>query len=155
MSEQISPEDAAMLAELRAVVDHMDAVPPDVVAAAKASFIWRTVDAELAELTFDSLVDADAGVLVRGGDQPRLLTFQAGPTEVEVEATRAGRAFRLLGQIVPAAAGELTVRHPNAAQSVAVDELGRFVVDAVSPGSVSFEWQPAVGPRVSSEWITL
>src|SRR3954470_17810269 len=115
MSEDINRGDAEVLAELRSVIDQVDAVPADVVAAAKASFTWRTVDAELAqlaELTFDSLVDEDAGVLVRGGEQPRLLTFGAAGVEIEVEATAtaSGRSFRLLGQVVPPAAGQLEVR---------------------------------------------
>ena len=42
-------------------------VPADVVAAAKATFTWRTIDAELAALTFDSVADADALAGVRGG----------------------------------------------------------------------------------------
>src|SRR5436190_24385792 len=125
-SNDMGPGEAEMLAELRSVIDEVDAPPADVVAAAKASFTWRTVDAdlaELAEITFDSLVDEEAGTLVRGAGQPRLLTFTATGVEIEVEVTPSGRAYRLLGQVIPAAPGDLEVRHPNSTQAVAVDEL--------------------------------
>ena len=45
---------------LARAVQAIEPVPADVVAAAKASFTWRTIDAELAELTFDSVADTDA-----------------------------------------------------------------------------------------------
>ena len=65
MSQQpeASFEDQSLLAEVRAAAAEHDPVPADVVAAAKASFTWRSIDAELAELIEDSaLVGAgDAG----------------------------------------------------------------------------------------------
>ena len=54
-------KDDDLLRELGRVVTAADPVPPEVIAAAKASFTWRTIDAELAELAFDSLLD-DEGV---------------------------------------------------------------------------------------------
>src|SRR4051794_33213017 len=79
---QTAARETALLAELSEVFGHVDPVPPEVVAAARASFTWRTVDAELAvlaELAFDSLVDDTGGTLVRGAaaEQPRLLTFRS------------------------------------------------------------------------------
>src|SRR5436190_5273614 len=117
-SNDIGPGEAEMLAELQSVIDQVDGPPDDVVAAAKASFTWRTVDAELAELTFDSLVDEEAGTLVRSAEQPRLLTFSAGDVEIEVEATLAGHRYRLLGQIVPSGPGQLAVRQPAGPRAV-------------------------------------
>src|SRR3954465_11627954 len=145
MTDPISPADAALLAELRAVLGEVDTPPPDVVAAAKSSFTWRTVDAELAELAelaFDSLVDADAGALVRGNEQSRMLTFRAGTVEIELEATPAGSGFHLVGQIIPASPGQGGARHPARPGAIPVDELGRFTVDGVATGAVSFHWRP-------------
>jgi len=48
------PETDPTFATLRSVIERADPVPPPVVAAAKASFTWRTIDSELAELVADS-----------------------------------------------------------------------------------------------------
>ena len=56
MSEPVD-HDEQLLAELGEAVRVYDGPPDDVIAAAKDLFIWRTVDAELASLTFDSLLD--------------------------------------------------------------------------------------------------
>ena len=157
LTNPLTPEDAALLAELGAAMDEVDPAPAEVVAAARASFTWRTVDAELAalaELSFDSLVDA-GGTVVRGGAEPRLLTFRAGDLEIEVEATQAGTTFRLLGQIVPPSAGQVEVRHPDGSRTMPADELGRFSVDNVSAGPVSLVWRPPGGAAVNTEWVTL
>ena len=66
--------DDRLLAELAAALDAADPVPARVLDAAKESFTWRTIDAELAELVFDSAEQQLAGV--RGIDGTRQVTFQ-------------------------------------------------------------------------------
>ncbi|BFO19197.1 hypothetical protein SHKM778_55850 [Streptomyces sp. KM77-8] len=57
----------------------------------------------MAELTFDSLVDA---IPVRGAtDVPRMLTFTAGEVTLDVEVTAEG----LLGQVLPPQPGRVEV----------------------------------------------
>ena len=46
--------DEQLLSDVGAAIAAADEVPASVIEAAKASFTWRTVDAELAELVFDS-----------------------------------------------------------------------------------------------------
>ena len=79
--------------------------PADVVAAAKATFTWRTIDAELAELTFDSVADTDALAGVRGGGGPRALTFEHDDVVVEVEVSEHAAGRTLVGQVAAAALG--------------------------------------------------
>src|SRR4051794_41920885 len=67
-----------LLAELRVAGLVVDPVPERVMFAAKASLSWRTIDAELAELTYDSALDDDRLSLVRGATAARMLTFSAG-----------------------------------------------------------------------------
>ena len=55
------PETDPTFATLRSVIDRADPVPPAVIAAAKASFTWRTIDSELAELVADSAESLSAG----------------------------------------------------------------------------------------------
>jgi hypothetical protein len=60
-----------MLGRLRAVASRADPVPAGVVVAARGAFQWRTIDAELAELVYDSWVDDVALVGVRATGGPR------------------------------------------------------------------------------------
>ena len=94
----VEPAFDPVVAELRSMLDRADPVPDSVLAAAKAAFSWRTIDAELAELTADSLF-ADTGV--RTAEGARLLTFEGPGIEVEVEVAHTGAGRKLTGQVVP------------------------------------------------------
>src|SRR3954452_12156683 len=93
-----------LLAELRVAGLVVDPVPERVVFAAKASLSWRTIDAELAELTYDSALDVDRLTLVRGATAARMLTFSAGDLTVDVEVEGTDRERRLVGAMTPGAA---------------------------------------------------
>ncbi len=122
-------DDAALLGELAAVLGPQHEPPPEVLHAAREVFTWRTVDAEIADLTYDSLLD-DAPATVRATAQPRILTFEiaALTIEVEVDASQSGR--RLLGQLVPAqeAGLELLGVDGEVLSTGAADAMGRFSV---------------------------
>lgn len=96
MTEHTS--DDRLLDELRRALEAADPVPEDVLAAAKASFTWRTVEAELAEIAFDSATEELAGVRSEGAD--RQLTFRAEAVEVEI-LVYGGERRRIVGQLVP------------------------------------------------------
>jgi hypothetical protein len=59
-------EGELLLVELRGLINRLDQVPENVDEAARAAYTWRTIDAELAELTRDSLVDEENLHAVRG-----------------------------------------------------------------------------------------
>ena len=52
--------DDELLAALGRALQAQEVVPDAVLEAAKGAYAWRTIDAELAALTFDSVADADA-----------------------------------------------------------------------------------------------
>src|SRR5262249_43330425 len=136
--DETNEADEALLAELRAIARVVSPVPVDVVDAARAAYTWRTIDAELAELTFDSEAEPWGGVLVRGAaPTSRLLTFDAPDLTVGVEVSVLGDPRRLVGQLVPPGPGSLEVRHSGDPILVQADDLGRFSVDGVAPGQVS------------------
>ncbi|MGA9597612.1 MAG: hypothetical protein WBV06_15770, partial [Acidimicrobiia bacterium] len=59
-----------------------DPVPEAVLDAARATFTWRTIDAELASLVFDS---ADEGLVgVRSTETARQMTFRTPGVEIEL-----------------------------------------------------------------------
>jgi hypothetical protein len=128
--------DNELLAELRSLAARHDPITPEAMVAARSAIAWRTIDAELAELTSEPASEKELSG-VRGPQAPMLLGFIAPSLTVEVEVLETAAARRLLGQLVPPAAGEVQVRHAAGTTTVAVDEVGRFKVDGVAPGPVS------------------
>lgn len=142
-----------LLGELRNVVEQADPIPDHVVAAAKAAFIWRTIDAELAELAADSTLSTTA---TRAADAARLLTFQANAVEIEVEVAATGATRRLTGQLVPPSAAAVSVRWAAGSLEAQADELGRFTVEAVPAGTVSIAiTRPGDLRPVVTSWVSI
>jgi hypothetical protein len=147
-----------LMAEVRAVLENADPMPPAVLAAAKGSFTWRTIDSELAELVADS-ADSLAGAVgagVRGETAPRLLTFEAAGLVVEVEVAESGASRHLVGQLVPMTAAEVVVRWNTGSSSTTADDLGRFVVSDIPAGLVSLAVRrPTDASPVVTSWVTV
>jgi len=125
--------------ELRAIFSHVDPVPQLVDEAARGAFTWRTVDAELAELMRDSAeASEEAGLLVRGGQGPRQLSFESPQLGIELEVVETGpRERRLDGQLLPPERATVTVERPGEDPvSVQADELGRFSLAGLRAGIV-------------------
>jgi hypothetical protein len=153
----VNPEpgpDERLFDELRHALDRHSAPPPQVVEAAKASYTWRTVDAELAELIHDSLVDQPA-VRTRGGLERRALTFQARDLVIEVEIGVSGRGRRMLGQLVPAKPAHIEVRQAGMSRHVEADAAGRFMVPDLQARPVSLRCRLAGQDPVSTEWVLI
>lgn len=152
-------DDAVLEEELRRIASHLDPVPPDAVERAIDGFTWRTIGADLAELAFDSLADMDAGgALVRGAWEPRSLTFRAGDLSIELEVSGTRGSFSLIGQLVPAQAATLQVRHKAGVVTIEADELGRFSTQQVPAGPLSLRCLPGPGaarPTVITDWISI
>jgi|SRR5215207_9903076 len=150
--------DRELLARVRDMFDDVDPVPEFLLDAARETFSWRTIDAELAELTGDSLLEA---VAVRSSRAPRLLTFtaQAATLVVEVAEHVRGAALgrRLLGQILSPRPAEIELRHAEGTLSVTADEFGRFRAEAVPPGPISLacRFGGVRTPQLVTSWVTI
>jgi hypothetical protein len=152
------PDDARLEEELRELAARLEPVPDRLVQAALDAYAWRTIDAELAELAFDSLADQDEAALVRGHQQERLLSFRASGLTIEVEVTAAGPARRLIGQLVPPQRAQVEIRRQDGVVTIATDEFGRFIADRMPAGPVSLRLGPTSGegrPAVVTEWIPI
>jgi hypothetical protein len=152
--------DDELLAALGRALQGQDPVPDEVVAAARATFSWRTIDAELAALTFDSVTDADALVGVRGGGGPRALTFEHDDVVVEVEVTEHGARRSLVGHVAPAPLEWVEVQQAGRADAVRqeTDAHGRFQIpDLVAgPFRLLCRFRPgAPWPVMHTEWVTI
>jgi hypothetical protein len=151
--------DDRLLEELRAVAARVDAAPGRMLTAARASYAWRTIDAELAELAYDSAVATRPLAGVRGTETPRVLTFSApecGLT-IEIEVTPAAGVVEVVGQLVPAGHARLEIRHGGGSESVEADELGRFAIERVHAGPFSIRCTRAAADLavVTTDWTTL
>jgi hypothetical protein len=162
-----TPTDEELLARLRALLAEVDPVTPLLLEQARLAFGWRTLDAELAELSYDSLADREMMAAVRDGGLPgagpRLLGFDTDVTgeaasalTVEVEVTVDRGVPCLIGQLMPAAPATVSLlssARPGHAVEVSADELGRFRVELVPAGPVRLRLR--VGDRtVDTSWIS-
>jgi hypothetical protein len=134
-----------LMVELRSLFTRLDPVDPRLLEQARFAYCWRSVDAELAELSFDSLVDQDMAVAVRaGGDparEPRMLGFGAvvdgEDVAIEVEVTGEEARTVLVGQLLPPEAATVELQTGTGdVDTVRTDELGRFMITPVPAGPV-------------------
>jgi hypothetical protein len=127
-------------------------VPPEFTEAGKAAYTWRTVDAELAALTFDSAVEAAAPALRAEEASPRFLTFAAAELTIELEIG----PDSIVGQIVPSQAGHVdTCPASGAAATAELDEIGCFIIRPLPASPFRLHCHTATGVSVLTTWITL
>jgi hypothetical protein len=162
----ITVRDEELLAELRGLFAEIDPPNPVLLDQARLAFGWRTIDADLAELAYDSLADREVLAAVRDGSAgfgPRLLGFGtelAGDEDglaVEVEVSIERGRPTLVGQLMPPTPATISVQRfgasPDTVPVVPADDLGRFRVDPVPPGPVRLRIE--TGDRtIETSWVS-
>jgi hypothetical protein len=143
-------DDAALLAELHEALRAAKDVPAEFVAAGKAVWGATDLDAELAELVYDS-VREPAGVRTDNAAL-RALTF-ASPTQIiELEIGDSG----LQGQLVPPSCCRIEVEARRGGTASAIsDELGYFSLASVPDGPFRLRCRVGAGTVVVTSWITI
>ena len=146
-------DDDALLAALREALRAWEAVPPDFVEAARNAFAWHNIDAELAQLTYDSSRDAEYEPSLRAeAASIRALTFTSAHLTIELEVTEDS----LLGQVIPAQAGVVTIQPRDGAETtVPADEIGCFSVRPIPSGAFRLHCRTASDVDALTGWITL
>lgn len=154
-------DDDQLLAELRDALadDPAEAVPAELISAAQASYTWRTIEAELAELTYDSLLDEGRLVAVRSATAvaggPRALTFEHGDIVVDIEVTGVGATRTLLGQVVaPAVDGVVVEELGHAPVELDVDDVGRFRHELI-PGLMRLRCRFPAARDIVTGWMAI
>ena len=146
-------DDEQLLALLKEAQQEGRAVPPDFIATGKNAYAWRGVDAELAQLSYDSERDQDmlAGVRAEAASI-RALTFTAPRLTIELEVDENA----LLGQLVPTGEGTIEVQTGEGViATVAVDEVGCFPISPIPPSPFRLRCRTTDGASVVTGWITL
>ena len=153
---ELDPDDDAAMEELREIAAAEDPVPEHILAAARGSYTWRTIDAELAGLVYDSLLDAEALATVRSEGTVRLLTFETPDLAVELEVTAVAGSRSIVGQLVPPGPGLVELRHAGGRRELLADALGRFAAEGVPAGPVSLRCRrEGTDAAVETEWVAI
>jgi hypothetical protein len=124
-------------------------VPPDFIAAGKAAFTWRSIDAELAALVYDS--EREPALTRTQTADLRALTFASAHVTIELERADSG----LLGQVVPPAPALIDVQTAaGVTASVTADELGCFTIRDIPREPFRLRCRVGETIDVLTTWIT-
>ena len=145
-------DDEELLAALQQALSTRRAVPPEFVEAGKNAFAWHNIDAELAQLTYDSTRSADHLVHTRAESAAvRALTFTSPRLTIELEVTEDS----LLGQVLPPQAASIEVQAgTGAGRVVHTGEIGSFSIRPIPRSPFRLRCR-AAGTEVLTSWITL
>jgi len=146
-------DDDQLLAALGEAVRARQAVPAEFIETAKNPYAWHNIDAELAQLSYDSSHDESWSAAVRSEiASVRALTFTSAHFSIELDVAEDS----LLGQIVPPQGGTIEARTgAGAATTTAVDQLGRFSIEPVPASPFRLHYSAAEGTDLVTGWITL
>ena len=145
-------DDERLLAALSEAMKARAAVPSWFIETGKNAFAWHNIDAELAQLTYDSNEDRMPAVTRAETASIRSLTFTSEHLTLELEVT----GNSLLGQIFLARAGVLEI-HTRAGEisTTEVDEIGCFSVEPIPASPFRLRSSASDGTHVLTGWITI
>jgi len=136
-------DDEELLAALGEAIRAREQVPEWFIETGKNAYAWHNIDAELAQLTYDSSQDRDLAAAVRSeAASIRALTFTSGRLSIELEVGES----TLLGQFIPPRAGTLEVHTTAGVTSWPVDDIGCFVWNPSRPARSDYGAARRTGP---------
>ena len=145
-------DDERLLAALGEALKARAAVPSWFIETGKNAFAWHNIDAELAQLTYDSNEDLREAAAMRSETASiRALTFTSGRLSIELEVAD----NMLVGQIIPPRSGTLEVHTTAGVTSSPVDEIGCFTVSPIPASPFRIRCRTEDGEDVLTGWITL
>jgi hypothetical protein len=129
-------------------------VPRSFVEAGKNAFPWSGLDAELAELAYDSAQDTGrVPALTRAAPASlRSVTFASATVTIELTLT----PEQLDGQVIPPQSGEVELLVASGpAQTAEIDGLGRFRIRPIPSRSFRLHCRTEDSERVLTDWVAL
>jgi hypothetical protein len=142
--------DDDLLAELARALPNRD-LTERISHAAKGVYSWRTMDAELASLAYDSVVHGEAGVRSEAASV-RTMTFESESLIIDLCVLDDA----LIGQLAPPGRYQVSLRRPSGPQvEVAVDDLGCFRIVPVPTGAFGLCIEGSDGMTVATGWVSL
>ena len=145
--------DEPLLRELKEAMATVVEVPVEFARAARESFTWRTIDADLdaVSLAFDSALDGVAVVRGPEASASRSLSFENPDVMLEVDVCH----HEVSGRIFPSQAA--VVRLQSAAGgswTTTTDATGWFTFARTPPGPHRFECETGTG-TLKTEWTLM
>jgi hypothetical protein len=145
-------DDEELLVALGEAMRARREVPEWFVETGKNAYAWHNIDAELAQLTYDSLGDRQRAAAVRSeAASIRALTFTSPRLSIELEVGEGS----LIGQVIPPRAGTLEVHTTAGVTSSPVDDIGSFAVTPIPTSPFRLRCRTEDGADVLTGWITL
>ena len=146
-------DDERLLVALGEAMKARQAVPSWFVETGKNAYAWHNIDAELAQLTYDSNEDRRETAVVRSETASvRSLTFTSAHLTMELEVAESSA----LGQIIPPRSGTLEIHtKAGAITTTEIDEIGCFAVDPIPDSPFRLRCRTADGADVLTGWIVL
>jgi hypothetical protein len=145
-------DDEELLAALGEAIRAREEVPEWFVETGKNAYAWHNIDAELAQLTYDSDSDRDAVAVVRSETASiRALTFTSAQLSIELEVTTGS----LVGQIIPPRAGTVETHTRAGVTTSVVDDIGSFAVEPIPASPFRLRFRTTDDLDVLTGWITL
>ena len=156
MSQQWWKDDDQLLAALGAALRSERTVPAGFISMGKAAFSRRGIDAELATLTYDPVVEGAETEFAGVRPEPaslRHMTVTSRELTLEIAVTD----DTILGQIVPPGPGRVEARTADGTIVTGViDQGGNFtIVRPDPPGSFRLYCHATKGTGVLTNWLML
>lgn len=155
-NDQTIDADKSLVEVLRKLGRRSDPVPDEVGDAAIRAYTLRTVDTQLAALTYDSVFDSEKQAGAQDTTGSRRLRFAGRGLTVELDVSDGA----LRGRLVPPGPAAIEVRGLDLAPgaSATADNRGWFSMPAVPTGPFSLRCHRRPGgsaPVVVTDWVTL
>ena len=151
-------DDEQLLAALRESLRARQDVPPWFTEAGQSAYAWHNIDAQLAQLTYDSSRDQDLeGVMRSAGTRSEpasihTLTFTSVRLSIELEVT----TDSLVGQIIPPRQGTVEQQARDGETVITpIDEIGCFYIQPVPRGPFRLRCRTQDGIDVVTNWFTV
>ncbi len=146
-------DDEELLAALGEAIRAREEVPEWFVETGKNAYAWHNIDAELAQLTYDSTYEQSSVPSMRSETASiRALTFTSAHLTIELEVTEDS----VVGQVVPAREGTIEVHtRAGAGATIEVDQVGYFRIRPVPQSPFRLRCHIADDSDVLTGWIAL
>lgn len=149
--------DDALIADLRRIAAAMDGPPASAADVAQVAFLSRDIDGELAVLITDSRRAEDfepARAYPEPGQGSWLLSFEGGGVRIDMEVAERADRLALIGQFT-GAGDECVLETVSGQRPLAVDVLGRFVIEDLNHGRIRLRCRSAEGTPITTTWVTI
>jgi hypothetical protein len=137
---------------MREAIQARQAVPSWFVEVTTNAYAWLNIDAERAQLTYDSENDVSRAAGMRSETTSiRALTFTSPHLSLKLEVTECS----LLGQIIPPRAGTVETHVTADVSTSPVDQTRYFAVKPIPASPFRLRFRATDGIHVLTGWITL